>query len=267
MKKVFQTMYGLFRKSRDNISKTLDEKESDKAAEEFIQKSNEIKEELQRKIEQTNKELQEKLLKSKETVNKKNSSQSKKKTTTKKTAPKKKTTAKKSTTKTTTKKSTSTKKVEKKTTPKKKATAKKATTKKVAPKKEEIKYPSGLIVNSLLLTSVERGYLELAGFKNYKDVLVNLSSPSKRTKIAKEVTTTPGALNAIVKKIELLQVKGLGENVAILLSNVGINSINKLQKANIENTIKKITKFKKENTQIETSLSSKQLEKLISNSN
>lgn len=270
MKKVFQTIYGLFRKSGEGISNTLDKEESDKAADEFIKKSAEIKEELQKKIEKTNQELQERFNKNNKESSKKSITK-KKVSNTKKTASAKKAkdNSKKETKKKTpsNKKSTTSKNI--KSTTKKKTVTKKTVSKTKVSKtvKETTSYPSGLIVNSKILTSVERGYLELAGFKNYKDVLINLETPSKRNSIAKKVTTTSGVLNTIVKKIEMLQIKGVSEKTAIALIRIGINTTSKLEKLNVETTMKKIVKFKKENPKSEISLSKKQLENLISNSN
>lgn len=316
MKKVFQTMYGLIRKSQKNISDSLGEKESEKAADEFIQKSNEIKAEIQEKIIQTSEELSVQIKKASENA-KENLNKSKKKaSTTKKTpakkatsktkevkkttkAPTKKTsTAKKSTTKVTekapAKKTTTAKPVKKssavkktaktptkKTTkaPAKKAastttasktvTQKKTTTtksKKVSVSVSSTSYPTGKIVNSKVLSSVERGYLELAGYSSYKDAFVNLDTPAKRTKVAKEVTTTATVLNNSLNKLQLLSVKGLGENVAVMLCEVGVNSVAKLQKADPSKTHTKILKLKDSNKDFKANVSLKQLEGFVEES-
>ena len=141
--------------------------------------------------------------------------------------PVKKTSAKKTTTKVASK--ATAKKVVKKTQTTKKET--KVTVKKTSTKTKEVSYPSGKIVNSKVLTSVERGYLELAGFKSYKDAFTNLDTPAKRTKIAKEVTTTATVLNNSLKKLELISINGLAESSVAMLCEVGINSVAKLQKA------------------------------------
>ena len=209
---------------------------------------------LQKKIEKTNQELQERF-------NKDKKENSKKSTTKKKTSnTKKKTPVKKI-------KDSSKKETKKKTVSNKKSTTNKntkSTTKKTAGKTKS--YPSGLIVNSKILSSVERGYLELAGFKNYKDTLINLETASKRNTIAKKVTTTSGVLNTIVKKIEMLQLKGVSEKTAIALIEIGITNTSKLEKSNVETIIKKVEKYKKNNPKSEISLGKKQIENLISNS-
>ncbi|MCH8519168.1 MAG: helix-hairpin-helix domain-containing protein [Nanoarchaeota archaeon] len=126
----------------------------------------------------------------------------------------------------------------------------------------EKKYPSGKIVNSVVLSEVERGYLELAGFKNYKDAFIGLETSTKRTSIAKKVATQTTTLSTILKKLELLQVKGVGENLAFVLVEVGVNSVQKLQKADSAKLIKKIQNYSKIQPDIDIKLSQKQLENI-----
>ena len=151
-----------------------------------------------------------------------------------------------------------------KTTPKKTSVSKVKNDTKIALKNqnEERKYPSGKIVNSVVLSEVERGYLELAGFKNYKDAFVGLETSSKRSSVAKKVATQSSTMSTILKKLELLQVKGVGENLAYVLVQVGIPSIQKLIKSDASKLIKKIQNYSKTHPDIDIKLSQKQLENI-----
>lgn len=123
-----------------------------------------------------------------------------------------------------------------------------------------VSYPSGKIVNSQVLNEVERGYLELAGFKNYKDAFVGLETSTKRSQVAKQVATQTNTLSLILKKLELLQVKGVGENVAFVLSQVGVNSLKKLETMDTEKVYKKINSYTKKHDGVDVKISLKQLE-------
>ena len=151
-----------------------------------------------------------------------------------------------------------------KTTPKKTPVSKVKNDSKTTLKKqnEERKYPSGKIVNSVLLTEIERGYLELAGFKNYKDAFVGLETSTKRSSVAKQVATQSSTMTTILKKLELLQIKGVGENVAYVLVQVGTNSLQKLIKSDASKLIKKVQNYSKTHTDIDIKLSQKQLENI-----
>ncbi|MFT4243925.1 MAG: helix-hairpin-helix domain-containing protein [Candidatus Woesearchaeota archaeon] len=139
----------------------------------------------------------------------------------------------------------------------------KITSKKIEKKENtQKKFPSGKIVNSVILSEVERGYLELAGFKNYKDAFLGLETSKKRSSIAKQVATQPTTMTTILKKLELLQVKGVGENLAFLLVQVGINSVQKLAKADASKLIKKIQDYLKIHSENDIKLSQKKLENI-----
>lgn len=126
--------------------------------------------------------------------------------------------------------------------------------------KEERKFPSGKIVNSTVLSEIERGYLELAGFKNYKDAFLGLETSSKRSSVAKQVATQTTTLSTILKKLELLQIKGVGENLAYVLVQVGAGSVKKLSSSDSSKLIKKIQNYSKVQPDIDIKLSQKQLE-------
>ena len=261
MKKVFQTMYGLFRKSTQNISNSLDPKESDRAAQEFIDKSTELKNQIQQKIQQ---EIQEKIaqkIANGSKVAKANTSAKRKKNSSK--------VSKKSLSKS--KASKTTKKVVEKTklkkTISKKSTKNSSNSLNTKEKSKDVFYPKGLIAHSKVLDSVEKGYLELAGFKTYSDVFENLDTPKKRSKVAKEVTTTATNLNKSLNKIKLMMIKGLAEQSASILCQVGITSIEKLQKANHKEISTKILKLKKMNKELHITISSLQLERFIKEAN
>ncbi|MFP4401676.1 MAG: helix-hairpin-helix domain-containing protein [Candidatus Nanoarchaeia archaeon] len=150
----------------------------------------------------------------------------------------------------------------KKTTPKQ--TLAKSSSKSIKPKQSEIiNYPSGKIVNSQVLSDVEKGYLELAGFKNYKDAFVGLSTSTKRSSVAKQVAAQTTILSTILKKLELLQIKGVGENVAYALSQVGAGSLQKLSKADSTKLSKKLQSFSKAHDDVDLKVSEKQLSKYI----
>ena len=125
---------------------------------------------------------------------------------------------------------------------------------------KKVSYPSGKIVNSQVLNEVERGYLELAGFKNYKDAFIGLETSKKRSQVAKQVATQTNTLSSILKKLELLQVKGVGEDVAFVLSQVGVNSLKKLETIDAEKVYKKINSYTKKHEGVDVKISSKQLE-------
>ena len=124
-------------------------------------------------------------------------------------------------------------------------------------------YPAGKIVNSKVLSDVERGYLELAGFNNYKEALMGLETSSQRSKIAKNVSASPTLIGNVVKKIELLQIKGVNENSAVLLNHVGITSVAHLQKANPQKVKLKIDKVKDKDKSIKGNLTENQLKTII----
>jgi hypothetical protein len=150
--------------------------------------------------------------------------------------------------------------------PKSQKVSKKSTPKSTSSASSQITYPSGKIVNSQVLSDVEKGYLELAGFKNYKDTFIGLNTSSKRSQVAKQVATQTITLSTILKKLELLQVKGIGENVAFALSQVGVGSLQKLSDADSEKLSKKIQSFSKAHEDIDIKVSKKQLEKYIKES-
>lgn len=126
---------------------------------------------------------------------------------------------------------------------------------------KQVTYPSGKIVNSTLLNEVEKGYLELAGFKNYKDAFLGLNTSRKRSEVAKKVVSQTSTLTSILKKLELLQVKGVGENTAFVLSQVGINSLKKLQEADVEKVSKKINTYTKKHSDVDVKISMNQLKR------
>lgn len=134
-------------------------------------------------------------------------------------------------------------------------------TKKVPIKKNNnaSNYPSGKIVKSQLLTEIEKGYLELAGFKNYKDAFIGLENSMKRSEIAKKVATQTSTLTTILKKLELLQVKGIGENVAFVLSQVGVSSLKKLEGIDSDKIYAKINSYTKKHDGVDVKISPKQL--------
>lgn len=145
-----------------------------------------------------------------------------------------------------------------------KATKKNASTKSSSNTSQSVytSFPSGKIVNSVVLSEVERGYLELAGFKNYKDAFLGLDTASKRSKIAKQIATQTTTVSGILKKLELLQIKGVGENLAFVLTRLEVTSLQKLVKANSTKLIAKIQNYSKTHPDVDIKLSEKQLQKL-----
>ena len=90
-------------------------------------------------------------------------------------------------------------------------------------------------------------HLEELGIEGTLELLDKCDTPAERRKIIGVLELTQTELKEIIDVLDLMRVQGISEDTAKLLNIVGINSVKKLARRNLENLFKLIKDYAEEN--------------------